>query len=124
MDILSAQTASTDYLSLLSIQLQNQDPIDPVAQEDLINDLTQFSILEGIQSLNASFQEILDLQELTQGIDLVGKEIQYVDESTGQIKTGTAERLLKAGSQIRIAVNQTNIGLDSVIAISGDSNSN
>jgi flagellar basal-body rod modification protein FlgD len=124
MDILSAQTASTDYLSLLSVQLQNQDPIDPVGQEDLINDLTQFSILEGIQSLNASFQEILNLQELTQGIDLVGKEIQYIDEATGQIETGKAERLLKAGSQIRIAINQNNIGLDSVIAISDNSNNN
>ena len=118
MDFLSAQSASADYLSLLSVQLQNQDPIDPVAQEDLINDLTQFSILEGIQSLNASFQEILNLQELTQGIDLVGKGIQYVDQYTGEIKGGTAQSLLRSGGQVRIFVDGTTINLSDVIAIS------
>lgn len=118
MDVLSAQTASSDYLSLLTVQLQNQDPIDPVDQGELINDLTQFSILEGIQNLNASFQEVLQLQELTQGVDLVGKEIQFVDPNDGTIAVGVADRLVRLGDQIRIAIGNQSISLADVVSVS------
>lgn len=122
MDLLNAQTAQTDFLSLLSLQLQNQDPIDPVDQEDLINDLTQFSILEGIQGLNATFDEVLELQELTQGIDLVGKEIEFFDPATGEFSTGTAERLDRVGDQIAITVGDRTISISDVTSVSTPSN--
>lgn len=122
MDLLSAQTAQTDFLSLLSLQLQNQDPIDPVEQEDLINDLTQFSILEGIQGLNATFDEVLELQELTQGIDLVGKDIEFFDPATGEFSAGNVDRLQRVGNQITISVGESTIAITDVISVSQPNN--
>ena len=118
MDLLSAQTASTDYLSLLTIQLQNQDPIDPVDQEGLINDLTQFSILEGIQNLNASFDEVLKLTELTQGLDLVGKSVQYLDPQTGEASSGEVEFVETSDNEIRIGVNGQTVGVANITSVS------
>ena len=122
MDLINAQTAQADFLSLLSLQLQNQDPIDPVGQEDLINDLTQFSILEGIQGLNATFDEVLELQNLTQGIDLVGKEVEFFDPVTGEFSSGTAERLQRVGNQITISVGDRTIAISDVTSVSQPSN--
>ena len=121
MDALTATTASSDYLSLLSVQLQNQDPIDPVDQGQLVNDLTQFSILEGIQNLNATFDQVLQLQELTQGIDLVGKEVQFVDPQSGEAATGIAERMTNVNGAIKISVGNQSVNLSDVISISQSS---
>ncbi len=121
MELLNAQTAQTDFLSLLSLQLQNQDPIDPVEQEDLINDLTQFSILEGIQGLDATFNEVLELQELTQGIDLVGKQIEFFDPQTGEFATGIAEKLQRSGGQMVISVGDRQISIADVTSVSAPS---
>ena len=118
MDVFTAQTASSDYLSLLAVQLQNQDPIDPVDQEQLVNDLTQFSILEGIQNLNATFEEVLQLQELTQGSELVGKEVQYLDPQTGETAVGIADRLIQSNGAVKISVGAQSINLSDVISIS------
>lgn len=116
MDILSAQTASSEFLSLLTVQLQNQDPIDPVDQEGLINDLTQFSILEGIQNLNASFEEVLQLQELTQGLDLVGRQVQFLD-GAGVIQSGTVNQLLTSNNEIRIDLGDRSVSIADVVAV-------
>ena len=114
---ISSQVATVDYLQLLTVQLQNQDPIDPVDQEGLINDLAQFSMLEGVEDLNGSFEDMLRLQEVTQGVDLVGKNVQYEDDSTGEIKSGVVDELVTAQNSINLLVNGETISIGRVIGV-------
>jgi flagellar basal-body rod modification protein FlgD len=44
-----------EFLKMLVMQMQNQDPLDPVKNEDMIAQLAQFSSLEQMQNLNQSF---------------------------------------------------------------------
>jgi flagellar basal-body rod modification protein FlgD len=99
MSAITAQVATTDFLQLLTIQLQNQDPIDPVKQEDFISQLSQFSLLEGMEELNSNFgqlletqqtnqAQLLEVQQFNQGVNLVGKEARYTDPKTGNETSG------------------------------------
>ena len=117
MQGISSQVATVDYLQLLTVQLQNQDPIDPVDQEGLINDLTQFSMLEGVEDLNASFGDMLRLQEITQGVELVGKNIQYEDSTTGEIKSGVVDELFTAQDNINLMVDGEAVSIASVVGV-------
>ena len=101
---ISSQVAITDYLTLLTVQLKNQDPIDPVKQEDFLTQLSQFSMLEGIENLNTSFGDILHMQEISQGVDLVGKQIQYQDPLSGETKVGEVERFLANSDALHLLV--------------------
>ena len=116
MQSLSSQVASVDYLSLLTIQLQNQDPIDPVDQEGLVNDLTQFSMLENIENLNVSFEEMLRLQEVSQGLDLVGKHVEFRDNN-GQTATGQVEQIFTFSDRINLSVAGQTISLSDVFSV-------
>jgi flagellar basal-body rod modification protein FlgD len=118
MDGVTAQSSSIDYFQLLTIQLQNQDPIDPVDQEGLINDLTQFSILEGIESLNASFGQYMQLQELTQGVNLIGKSVDFSDPATGDLRSGTATEVFNIDDSIQVLVDGQTVPLDSILRVS------
>ncbi|MEO1618654.1 MAG: flagellar hook capping FlgD N-terminal domain-containing protein [Planctomycetota bacterium] len=117
MDSITSQAASVDYFQLLTIQLQNQDPIDPVDQEGIINDLTQFSILEGIESLNASFSQYMELQELTQGVELIGKQVDFMD-AAGDIQTGSATDVFNVDDQIQVLVDGNPVQLDQILRVS------
>ena len=121
MNGISSQVATVDYLQLLTVQLQNQDPIDPVDQEGLINDLTQFSMLEGVEDLNASFESMLRLQEITQGMNLVGKTIQYEDSLTGEVKSGRADEFFTSQQAINLLVGGETVSISNVIGVSADS---
>ena len=117
MAAISSQVATADFMNLLTVQLQNQDPLDPVKQEDFISQLSQFSTLEGIESLNASFEQMLEIQQLNQGIELVGKTAEYVDTESGERKSGTVEQLFTDQGPVDVLINGERISLSLVSGI-------
>jgi flagellar basal-body rod modification protein FlgD len=44
-----------EFLTLLVVQMQNQDPLSPVDNKEMIAQLAQFSSLEQMQNLNTQF---------------------------------------------------------------------
>ncbi|QEF98850.1 flagellar basal body rod modification protein [Stieleria maiorica] len=117
MEGITSQTASVDYFQLLTVQLQHQDPVDPVDQEGLINDLTQFSILEGIENLNASFSQYMELQELTQGVNLIGKSVDYIDSASGEVRSGVATDVFNIDDSIQVLVDGQTVSLDQIARV-------
>ena len=114
---ISSQVATTEFLTLLTIQLQNQDPIDPVKQEEFIGQLSQFSMLEGVENLNASFESMLKLQEISQGLDLVGKQVDYLDTQSGEIQTGQVEEFFVDQGIVNLMVNGNPISVDLIAGV-------
>jgi flagellar basal-body rod modification protein FlgD len=83
-----------DFLKLLTVQLQHQDPLSPVENEDFIAQLAQFSSLEQLENINANLQDGIDLDLIltqvlnnTAAAGLIGKTVVadggsvYLDES-------------------------------------------
>ena len=63
-----SQLGQTDFLRLLTVQIQQQDPFDPVDNKEMLAQMAQFSSLAGISEMGATLEEIsgkLDL--LTRG---------------------------------------------------------
>ena len=114
---ISSQIATTEFLTLLTIQLQNQDPIDPVKQEDFISQLSQFSMLEGVENLNASFQSMLQLQEISQGLDLVGKKVDYLDVPSGEIESGVVDEFFVDQGVVNLMINGRAISVDLISGV-------
>ncbi len=81
----SAAITSTDaagtqaqFLKLLTVQLQNQDPLSPMDNAQLTSQIAQINTVSGIATLNTSVQglssQFLQMQTL-QGASLVGKNV-------------------------------------------------
>ena len=47
-----------DFLRLLTAQLQQQDPTDPVDNKEMLAQMAQFSSVAGITDVNATLKEI------------------------------------------------------------------
>ncbi|NLY18242.1 MAG: flagellar biosynthesis protein FlgD, partial [Clostridiaceae bacterium] len=62
----SDELGKDDFLKLLITQLQNQDPMEPMEDQDFIAQIAQFSSLEQMQNLNKSFS-------YSMGFSLMGK---------------------------------------------------
>ena len=78
-----------DFLRLFVAQLQNQSPMDPMEGHEFMAQLAQFSTVEQLTNLNASFSEVFKFQQLVGGGDLVGKTVSYLSPETGEILEGT-----------------------------------
>lgn len=71
-----------DFLTLLTTELQNQDPTQPVDDTQSIAQLAQFSALSATEELNSSFQAFQSNFAVLQSASLVGKQA-TVDTTAG-----------------------------------------
>ena len=105
----------SDFLKLLVTQLQNQNPLDPVKDTEFISQLAQFSSLQGIQTLNASFDQTLKLQQLTGGSDLIGRTVGYT--ANGSTSTGKVSGLQVQNGSVLLQIGSASVPLDSVSGV-------
>ena len=80
------------FLTLLTTQLQNQDPTSPMDTDQFTQQLVEFSQVEQQINTNNNLQSLISLQTSAETIDampMVGKTIQY-NESTAPLSDGQA----------------------------------
>lgn len=73
-----------DFLKLLMAQMQNQDPLKPMDDTQMIAQMAQFSALEETQALRQVIQQSANSQVVAQAASLIGKYVQAMqaDSST------------------------------------------
>ncbi len=102
-----------DFLKLLTTQMQNQDPTNPVDNTKMIADMAQFSSLEAMKQLNdtvSSMSQMFKVNQAVQASVLVGKDV-VVPGSKVNLISGSApvalvnieESLTDVKAQIRNA---------------------
>lgn len=69
-----------DFLKLLMAQLQNQDPMNPMEDNEFISQMATFSSLEQMTNMNNSIEKLVQLEIQSSLIDyshFVGKEVTW-----------------------------------------------
>jgi len=104
-----------DFLKLLITQLQNQDPMEPMEDQDFIAQIAQFSALEQMQNLNTSFS-------YSMGFSLMGKYISAIiaDEKTGELQyvEGEVSEVHSVSGQVYLVVNGVDVPIDKIAKVS------
>ncbi|MBU1254537.1 MAG: flagellar biosynthesis protein FlgD [Alphaproteobacteria bacterium] len=54
------QLGQGDFLRLLTVQMQQQDPMDPVDNKEMLAQMAQFSSLAGVAETNSMLERISD----------------------------------------------------------------
>ena len=97
-----------DFLSLLTTQLQNQDPTSPMDTNQFTSELVQFTGVQQQVATNSSLTQLISLQQtsqIEQSAGLVGKPVTVAaSEITLQNSTGGLTFQGSAGQPIGIAV--------------------
>lgn len=53
-----AALGQADFIKLMTVQLQQQDPFEPVDNKEMLAQMAQFSSLAGIDGVNTTLQQI------------------------------------------------------------------
>lgn len=67
-----------DFFSLLTEQLANQDPTKPVDNDQMVAQMTSFTMADGIESLNTKFEEFatsMTSNQALQASSLIGQKV-------------------------------------------------
>jgi flagellar basal-body rod modification protein FlgD len=87
-----------DFLKLLTVQLQNQDPLEPQDNTEMVAQLAEFSSLEQLENMNQNLESSLDLDLIltqvlnnTAAAGLIGKSVLATGDSLTLEDSGTAD---------------------------------
>ena len=106
-----------DFLKLLVMQLKNQDPLEPMKNEQFVAQLAQFNSLEQMINLNKSFESMFGLQQLSYASSFIGKLVAYAD-ADGNPQTGLVQEVgLDKGKPMLNLGNGVLISPDDVVAV-------
>jgi len=76
------------FLNLLITQMQNQDPLNPMDDQQFVSELAQFSSLEQMTQLNQQFGTLAQQNQNILAASYLGKTVTYQDPSTTTPVTG------------------------------------
>jgi flagellar basal-body rod modification protein FlgD len=83
----------TSFLTLLTTQLQNQNPLDPLDTNQFTQQLVQFASVEQQMNMNTQLQTLVSLQQTaqnSQALGFVGKTV-TVTGTTAPLTNGQAQ---------------------------------
>lgn len=115
--VASSIVSKDEFLKLFVAQLKNQSPMDPMKGHEFIAQLAQFSSLEQLTSLNASFADTMKFQQLTGGSEFIGKKATYVDTVVGGTAEGVIQGAMILGDSISVVIENKEIPIANITGI-------
>lgn len=105
-----------DFLKLLITELQNQDPTEPLGNEQLLAQLSSMRELQSNVELSDTLTEISLGQSLTQAAGLIGKEIEGQADDQPAV-AGVVERAFVREGKAYIGVGNTELPVSAITSV-------
>jgi flagellar basal-body rod modification protein FlgD len=98
------------FLKLMITELQNQDPLDPMENSEMLQQLSQMRSISASDKLTTTLDAVLLGQNLTTASSLIGKEVNALSDDGSNIQ-GTIDRVtVTPGADDNLATVQVHIG--------------
>lgn len=92
-----------DFLKLLVGQLKNQDPLNPVGDQEFMSQMAAFSTLEQVTNLATTTEQMNQTVAANQSLSLIGHEVTYTKED-GSTAEGTVEKVSFDGEGFTLTI--------------------
>ncbi len=76
---------TNDFMQLLITQLQNQDPTQPMSNQDLLQQVTQIGTLQSQNSLQDTMKQLVLQNQIASAANLIGKGVAGTDANLNSV---------------------------------------
>lgn len=83
---------SDQFMSLLIAELQNQDPLEPMSNADMVQQISQIRTIGATDQLTHTLSNLRESQELVTASGLIGRRVEGVDDNAAAVE-GVVERI-------------------------------
>ena len=117
----TASNIQMNYMKLLITQLQNQNPLEPMNNNEMAAQLSQFSSLQQLEEMNTSFADILSTTEKTYANSLIGKEVSFMTEneegSLDMVSGIVKEVFREPDGKLTLFTEAYSLSLDAIVSV-------
>lgn len=109
----SSQALQDQFLTLLVSQLKNQNPLEPMKNDEFLAQTAQFQALSEMQKLNKSMTAFMAQSQLNNASALIGKQVTALN-SDGDTVTGIVSSVQLNGSDTLLEIDGKLVSLSGV----------
>jgi flagellar basal-body rod modification protein FlgD len=107
----------TDFIKMMVTQLQNQDPLNPTSDDQLLSQMSEIGQLQSSTQLQTSLQSMVLQNQISSAGNLIGKYVQGMD-SQGNTQKGTVNSVqVKSGGIFLELDNNQELSMSNVTSI-------
>ena len=115
----AASDLQLDFMNLLVTQLRNQNPLEPMDNQDMSAQLAQFSELQQLEDMNSSFGDVLESIQRSYASSLIGKDVSFSTAGSGdaaESMSGEVEEIVMNG-EIELIIGDRQVSLADVLSV-------
>lgn len=109
-----------DFLKLMITQLQNQDPLNPTDNDQLLNQLGQLQSISSQTKLSDTLQAVSLNESLASASNLISRQISGLDDAGKKI-SGVVDRVTVTDGVPKLVVGKSTVSLSNVSEIDAPS---
>jgi flagellar basal-body rod modification protein FlgD len=110
----------TDFLNLLTTQLQHQDPLNPQSDTDFSSQMAQYSSLQQMQKLNENIGKQTALSQMSAAANLIGQNVKtsQVDEAGASVSGVVSSVAITPDGGVTLSIGKSTVPVSKVVGIS------
>jgi flagellar basal-body rod modification protein FlgD len=117
----TASDIQMDYMKLLVTELRNQNPLEPLDNNQMASQLAQFSQLQQLESMDSNFANVLAVNERTYANTLIGKDVSFMAEKsdgTRELTSGLVDEVISnGGGEILLTIGNHTAALREIVSV-------
>lgn len=91
------------FLKILTAEMSNQNPFEPINNSDFMNQMTSLQTLESTSLMNDALTQLSQMLQMTTASSLIGKRIKATPSAGGSVE-GTVSRVVQDEGKIFLIV--------------------
>jgi flagellar basal-body rod modification protein FlgD len=101
------------FLKLMISQLQNQDPLNPMDNSQMLAQISQMRQISATDGLSNTLQSVLFGQSISNASSLIGREVRALGDDGNDV-TGYVEKVAVADNQVNVYVGSQSVKLSNI----------
>ena len=109
--------SAENFLEMMIVQLQNQDPLEPTGNDELLNQISQMRSLQSSIELSDSLKTVSSQQLLTSAASLIGRNVTgtvTASNGTAQTVSGVVDRAFVSGGDAFVGIGNSKVPVESI----------
>ena len=108
------------FMKLLVTEMSNQDPLDPMNNQEILQQISQIRSIEASDRLTTTLDSVLLGQNVATAGSMLGRTITGLDDGGAEV-SGRVDRVSIAGGEAKLYVGDRAVSLNNVSGILSDS---
>jgi flagellar basal-body rod modification protein FlgD len=111
--------SGTDFMLLLLTQLQNQNPLEPMSETEMMGQVTSMNSLEELGKISASLEDLNGTNEIGYASSLIGKTV-TINLDDEHVVTGEVTSVLRYDGAVKVRVGDVDYPLSDVLLVTNE----